>query len=356
MTMLINQEGIGFKEYDFTDKSKVINDYCQYMLDRTQSMFRYENLPDTIPAKFLELYAQYYGVVCIAKGNDDNLYAFYGGWGGKPDTYYQPTQFIVANPYQELNKTFTVGEDCVLLFNDSMYMGLKPMFEKYATQLVENDLTMVITDWNARIQTLLSADDDRTRESAEKFIRDIIDGKLGVVSGNAFMESLKAIGNNTNTNANQLTNLIEYHQYLKAGWFNDLGLNSNWNCKRESINSNEAQLNDDMLLPLIDDMLKCRKEAVDKINSMFGTNITVEFNSAWEDNQIELDMSQENLDIEQTEDAPEDMIEDTTEDAPEDMIEDTTESVDDVLEDIKEMVEEIKEEVMENDEINNIEM
>ena len=109
------------------------------------------------------------------------------------------------------------------------------------------------------------------------------------------MESLKAINNSTNTNANQLTNLIEYHQYLKAGWYNDLGLNSNWNCKRESINSNEAQLNDDMLLPLIDDILKCRKEAVEKINSMFGTEITVEFNSAWEDNQIELEMSQNNL-------------------------------------------------------------
>ena len=65
--------------------------------------------------------------------------------------------------------------------------------------------------------------------------------------------------------------------------------------KRESINSNEAQLNDDMLLPLIDDMLKNRQDALDKVNNMFGTDISVEFNSAWEDNQIELDNAQEQI-------------------------------------------------------------
>ena len=57
--------------------------------------------------------------------------------------------------------------------------------------------------------------------------------------------------------------------------------------KRESINSNESQLNDDMLHPLIDDMLAMRREALEKVNEMFGTNITVDFNSAWKDNEIE---------------------------------------------------------------------
>ena len=76
--------------------------------------------------------------------------------------------------------------------------------------------------------------------------------------------------------------------------------------KRESINSNEAQLNDDMLLPLIDDMLKNRQDALDKVNNMFGTDISVEFNSAWEDNQIELDKAQETLDDKEGDDNEQD--------------------------------------------------
>ena len=65
--------------------------------------------------------------------------------------------------------------------------------------------------------------------------------------------------------------------------------------KRESINSNESQLNDDMLHPLIDDMLAMRREALEKVNEMFGTNITVDFNSAWKDNEIENEVAIESM-------------------------------------------------------------
>jgi len=40
-------------------------------------------------------------------------------------------------------------------------------------------------------------------------------------------------------------------------------------------------------------MLYCRKEAIDLVNKTFGTNITVEKNSAWENKQEELDTEQD---------------------------------------------------------------
>ena len=43
-------------------------------------------------------------------------------------------------------------------------------------------------------------------------------------------------------------------------------------------------------------MLRCRKEAIEKVNSEYGTNITVEKNSAWENKQQELDTAQEQAD------------------------------------------------------------
>jgi hypothetical protein len=57
--------------------------------------------------------------------------------------------------------------------------------------------------------------------------------------------------------------------------------------KRESINSNESQLNDDMLHPLIDNMLAERKAGIKKVNDMFGTDIEVDFSGAWLSNEIE---------------------------------------------------------------------
>ena len=98
-------------------------------------------------------------------------------------------------------------------------------------------------------------------------------------------------------NYQRLTDLIEYQQYMKASWFNELGLNSNYNMKREAITSNESQLNDDMLLPLIDDMMTCRKRFIDEVNAMFGTEISIDWASSWKDNQIETELVQESMEL-----------------------------------------------------------
>ena len=50
------------------------------------------------------------------------------------------------------------------------------------------------------------------------------------------------------------------------------------------------------MLPLIDDMLRCRKDAIEVVNSIYGTSISVDKNSAWENKQEELDTAQDQAD------------------------------------------------------------
>ena len=289
-------DGILIEPYNFSDKKTSVNNYIKYMLARTQSMFKYDNLPDTIPQRMLELYLQSKGN-CVITNVNGELYALVGGLGGEPDAYYRPTLYTVANPFLKFNKVLKINEDCVLIYNDSLMTGLMPMFSRYASQLVENDISMNIADINSRIISLISATDDRTRISAQQYLKDVTDGKLGIIADNSLIneDSIKAQVFGNSSSSDTIKNLIEYHQYIKASWFNDLGLNANYNMKREAINSSESALNDDALLPLIDDMLKCRKDAIDKINKMFGTNITVSLNSSWEDNVKELELEQENM-------------------------------------------------------------
>lgn len=69
---------------------------------------------------------------------------------------------------------------------------------------------------------------------------------------------------------------------MKASWYNEIGLNANYNMKREKLSTTESQMNNDALLPLVDDMLESRRVGLEKINAMFGTDISVEFASSWE--------------------------------------------------------------------------
>ena len=276
---------------DEFNKGAMLDSYVRYFLARLQSMFKYDGLPDTIPGKWLEAYLMCNGNALIAKAPDGELYAFTGGYGGDPNAYYIPTKYVVANPYLQFTETYDIYDglnpdgNSVLIYNDTFSQGLIPMLRRYCMQLVENDITMQLADILARATVNISASDDNTKKSAELWLKRLKDGKLGIISENAFIEGLniREFQNVSNT----LTNLIEYHQYIKASLFNELGLNSNYNMKRESINSNESQLNDDMLHPLIDDMLRERREGIARVNELFGLNITVDFDNAWLENERE---------------------------------------------------------------------
>lgn len=293
------------KLVDFSDKKASAMQYVSYMLNRTQSMFKYTGLPDSLPKRNLELMLQTNGFIAIpipdkVPALNGKLYAFADGasLGGERDVYYMPTICNIASPALNWSASLKIGEECIVIPNDSLYIGLLPMFSRYASMLAENDLTIRIADINARIIDLLSAPDDRTKKSAEQYLKDIEDGKLGVIADNAFLDGIKSQPYASSGSTNNITQLIELQQYLKAGWYNDVGLNANYNMKRESINSDEAQLNDDALLPLVVDMLNMRKIGFDTVNRICGYNITVDLNSSWEVRQNEQDNNLEEVETE----------------------------------------------------------
>lgn len=276
-----NWEGFTINPINFKDKRSGVRQYVSYMLSRTQSMFKYTNLPETIPARMFELYLQCNGN-CVVSDVNGELYAFTGGFGGVPDAYYRPTIYTVANPYLNLTKMYKIDEDCILVKNDSMLIGLLPMFERYATMLVENELTIDITLVMSRLSALLSAQDDKTRASAELVLKRIYDGDFGVISESSLLDGIKSqpyasVGNG------YIQNLIEVNQYFKGSWINDIGLQYNANTKRENLTKNETEMNSDYLLPLVDDMLRNRRESINLINEKYGTEITVELASSWRD-------------------------------------------------------------------------
>lgn len=281
-----------FLEYsaNILDKAQAVDDDIAYMLDRTQSMFRYENLPESVPQEYLELYLQTSGVAFFTQV-DGKFYCFQGNCGGRLDEYYRPTTFVVANPYLNLYKEFEIDVDGVLIRNDTLEQGLLPLFKKYCTLTAENNVSIRQAIINTRALSIISASDDKTKASADLFLKKLVDGDLVAIGENPFFDGVKAY--NVNQSQSVLTHLIEVQQYLKASMFNEIGLDANYNMKRERISANEAELNDDFLLPLIDNMIQCRRYALEKINKMFELDISVDFASTWKTNELENEKEQE---------------------------------------------------------------
>lgn len=297
--------------YDFRSKSSNVSMYVNYMLNRSRHIFKWSNLPDTITERTLELYIQIYGYAAIVKV-DNNLYVMSGGLGGEPDPEYMPTIFTYANPALKTSASLKIGEECIIIPNDSMYMGMLPMYKYFATLDVETDISFKRMLVNMRKLNVISSNNDRTTASAREYLNRIDDGDDGIIAEPGLVDALRV--QPTNSPDKLLTDLIEFKQYNKASWYNFIGLNANYNMKRESLNSNETQLNDDMLFPLVDDMLEMRKNAADEINRLFGTNISVELASTWADNKEINDLEIENMDNDTTEEVNTDEQPDTASD------------------------------------------
>ena len=297
-----------FEKY-VKDKKTSSRAYYRYLLSRLLRMFQYKNLPDTIPHEILDRYLFEFGIACITKV-DGELYVFSGNLGGPQDVYYRPTQFIISNPHIKtadgqlftanvpVYKCFTddtagqpVGSDFkevdgVLLRNDLDWVGLHPLISRYAYLMAENTLTLRTADVMLRIIALLTAKTDAERAASIEYLKSIEKGELGVIGESAFHEGVEMQSPPSN-NGSYLTQFIEYQQYLKGSFYNEIGLSANYNMKREAIGKGESTLDEDALLPLCDNMLTCRREDLAKVNDMFGTNIEVEFSSSWLENRIE---------------------------------------------------------------------
>ena len=261
------------------DKNIAITTFIKSSLDKTQQIFNYGKLPETIPQEELENILQTKGHCIIAEVNN-MLYALSGGFSGENDVYDNPRFYTVSNVALGLCKTFEIGKDCVLIKNDYNTVGMLPILQKYGVLLTDSEISLNTAAILSRITMLISAPDDKTKTSADLFIKKILDGDFSIIGENSFFDGVRLQTAST-TNSNYITQLIELIQYYKASFLNEIGLNANYNMKRERLSENEILLNVDNLLPFIENMFSERKKSVEKINKMFGTEISVDYNGVW---------------------------------------------------------------------------
>ena len=282
-----------YRSINVADKESITRYHYWNMLCRTNAMFKYSGDFDKTKStvRFTETNLQLAGYIGFIK-KDDNYYYTWGQLGGIPNYEYVPSEFIVANPYL-INKRYKViynindkidgniEDYAVVIPNDPLYRGLAPILSYYSQQLAENVISKRLATINLRTFYALTAGTDAERESIKAFYNSLIKGDLAAITSSPILDSIKSLPYADKTAGNTLTSLIEDQQYIKASFFNELGLQANYNMKRESINSNEAQLNQDSLVPLIVEMENCRKYGHELIEQFFGLKINVELDNVW---------------------------------------------------------------------------
>lgn len=268
--------------------------YFDLLTNKCCNLFKWERLPETVDEKFLMMQLVLNGKVCWTK-IDDKLYVLDGNVGGEPNCYYQPTQFIVANPIlgskmvkirHKDGSNSTEGLDGVLMaLTDVDYLSDRPnkgglfrLIYQTAGLLADNISSLNVSQINGRVAQLWTVDNDAEANTVEAIVRDMYEGHPYRVLSQDLISKVGVVPAAQTGQSNTLLNLMEIHQYVLASFYNEIGIPSTWNMKRERVNTAETELMTGSLDVSIYSMERCLKAAVEQINEMFGTSISVRFN------------------------------------------------------------------------------
>lgn len=258
----------------------------EFLYSRIMNIFEYENVPEEIDLQSLKLFLFFRGKIVFYKIGDEYLIQPFD-YTDKLNKYYIPTNGRVVNPWLPLghqNWEFTV-EDEAIIYNSTpdvrkfaFHSIVSDLIWKTANQLAENDISYYCIQRNHRLIAIFTAESDKQKAECNRILDRLYEGYPDITMEEDLVSHIKVNPIAMNSTRSSITELIEFQQYVLANFYHSFGINSNYNLKREQLNSNEIDVNKEVLRLNIDDMLKCREEGVSKVNAKYGLNIRVHLN------------------------------------------------------------------------------
>lgn len=344
--------------------------YFKWLCNKVMSCFiikdRSNGKTETINWNYFKMNLLLDGQICVTDFGD-NLYACIGNRGGKPNEYYIPTIFTISNPVLG-SKQVDIDVNGVVFYNTDIDMftytgnneifsgGLYDLISQTATLLADNIISINCNQINSRITAFFTAESEAQAIAGEAILKKMYAGKPYQILRSDLIEKLNVNPINSSASGN-ITELVELHNYIIANFFQSIGVKSNNVMKRERLINSEIDSQNDYLKVSLLEILTSWQKGFDKLNEIYGTDISVNLNPALLDELLEDSTSDEMVngevsvnDAYESEDSTENTEEQTVQNEPEttgtgestsDNSGNTEEETENIIEDINEKSEEV---------------
>lgn len=259
-------------------ESAVMNNatYTQYfnrLVELSVSMFEWQGLPETVDPRYLELHLFQNGSMLYFRDEVMGDLCLDCIANGKFDVYGNPISRRAYSSYNQYQKTLNES-DSVIIWNNYLRQPSVLDVKMFAKRLYNLD-RIIDVNANAQKTPVLVQGTEKQRSTLINLYKEF-DGNAPFIFGdkNLDLNSLRAISTNAPYVADKL-------YQLKTQIWNEaltyLGI-SNLNIqKKERMITDEVQRNQGGTIASRYSRLEARREAVDKINRMFGTDISVDY-------------------------------------------------------------------------------
>ena len=268
------------------------------LFQRAISTIDFKDLPDTWEANVRDFFYWCifaYGYVGVFNTDEFGL-SFQPGALYGFDFYYQPTEFIVANP--KLNKRFKIHEECELIKLCPDFRGIWDIISYYAMLLSALDSGINMSIVNNKFAWLLGAKNKAAAESLKKAIDKINSGEPAVVLDNSLLqqdaqskEEPWSFLERSNLKQSYLTtDQLMDRSTLLSSFDAEIGIRSLPYNKKERLVTAEAESREQDSTARLMVWKATLDSSLELVNKMFNTNITAELTyEGGEDNAPEQD-------------------------------------------------------------------
>lgn len=236
--------------------------------------FKWNNLPDSVNERALELYLCRYGYAVYFEDSVMGQLALRAAIGGTLDVYSIPekrTAYGPSNYTKQLNSS-----DSVLMFNDCLRTNTEDSIIWYAKRLAEIDRIIDVNAAAQRTPYIISSTDDNTLTAKNIYSQVVGNENVVFVSTTLSPDTIKVLDLNAPFVADKLYELKTniWNEALTHLGVPNLAVN-----KKERLITDEVNRTQGGTIASRHAGLLARKMACDEINKMFKTNISVEYNT-----------------------------------------------------------------------------
>lgn len=273
------------KMYDVADVPTSYKYWFYKLLGLTLTMFDYEGLPESLPAREIELQLQLtnHCVTFMKKGKiwttETSLF--------EPDEYYQPRRFTYAQPVLGSGtKNLSDADVCIIYNNvlkDTIHgidvdASLLTFISHYARQLADLSSTINIYTVNSRLTDYPIGKTDSVRQSIQNFFNQLAVGKRSIISDDdIILNGFATAAAGTKRTADTLKDYIQCKDVILEQFFRDIGVKFR-HPKAAQMSEEEVESDEQVLLISLDDMLKSRQEGIKRFNETYGLDVSVKIN------------------------------------------------------------------------------
>ena len=298
---------------DTSDVFSGYNYWFDKLLAYCLNIFKYKDLPDSLPSKEIESNLILTGHCTIfpdSKGNPVTSLTELAGF----DKYYNPTYTPYAQPrlgsgtvYFDNHTEFyiplgTNKKGCVIyncdLQNSVLGMptdgSLYTYIGRYARQLADVESTISNRLVNIRDSFIPVADKESVKKSVQTFFTKRILGKREIVVDSSIAPNLKTIDIKDTVSNDKIYDLLISRDKILECFYREIGVKF-YQPKKAQVNEEEMIANDSMLVISLDDLLEERRKGIEKFNKMFGFNATVDINEKFRNDEREVKEDEEIL-------------------------------------------------------------